>query len=103
MKKLLAFALATVALAGCMSNEDPYYKIKVVTPNTVVGCKLIGNLTASSKNFGLFNETAEKERIRNAKQSGYNLGATHIVLDPQIENGNTTITTGKAYSCPYGS
>lgn len=100
MKKVLMLSVVSTALlAGCVSNTDPYYKIKIVNADAVAGCRLIGNITSSSQNYGFFNETAEKHRLRNAKQSGYNLGATHIVLEPAIENGNTTITDGKAYAC----
>lgn len=93
-------AIGAIALTGCMSNEDPYYKIKVATANDVTMCKFVGNLTSSSKNFGMFNETAAAERTKNAKQSAYNLGANRIVLASPEENGNTTITDGKAYLCP---
>ncbi|PZP56857.1 MAG: hypothetical protein DI586_02250 [Micavibrio aeruginosavorus] len=97
---LASIAIAAVTLAACASNDDPYYKTKISTPNIVAGCKYIGNISSSSQNYGFFNETANEQRIKNAKKSGYNLGATDIVLDPAIENGNTTITNGKAYVCP---
>ena len=100
MKKILMAALAVSALTACVGTEDPYYKIKVVTPNVVAGCRLVGNLNSTSQNYGLFNETATEKRLENAKRSAYNLGATHIVLAEPIENGNTTITEGKAYVCP---
>ncbi len=99
---LITASLAALALTACASNDDPYYKTKIVTPNVVAGCKYIGNLSSSSQNYGFFNETANEKRIQNAKKSGYNLGATHIVLDPPVENGNTTITNGKAYVCQNG-
>lgn len=100
MKRILIAALAVTALTACVGSGDPYYKIKVVTPNIVAGCKLVGNLSSSSQNYGFFNETANDKRLENAKRSAYNLGATHIVLADPIENGNTTITEGKAYVCP---
>ncbi len=97
---LITASLATLALASCASNDDPYYKTKISTANVVAGCKYIGNISSSSQNYGFFNETANEHRLKNAKKSGYNLGATDIVLEPAIENGNTTITNGKAYVCP---
>lgn len=100
MKKILMIALASSALlTACASTEDPYFKTKISSANEVAGCRLIGNLSSSSQNYGLFTETANKNRLKNAKRSGYNLGATHIVLDPPVTNGSTTMTTGKAYSC----
>lgn len=101
MKKVIMMSVVAItALAGCTTAKDPYYKIKIVKAEEVVHCRVIGNITSSSQNYGFFNETAEKHRLGNAKMSGYNLGATHIVLAPAIENGNTTITEGKAYACP---
>ena len=100
MKTALITALVSSALLiGCASTEDPYFKTKIVSANEVAGCRLIGNLSSSSQNYGLFTETANKNRLKNAKRSGYNLGATHIVLDPPVENGGVTMTNGKAYSC----
>ena len=99
MKRILASLVLTAALAGCVGTEDPYYKIKIVDSNIVAGCRQVGNLSSSSQNYGLFNETANEKRLENAKRSAYNLGATHIVLAPPIENGNVTITEGKAYVC----
>jgi len=102
MKTALSAALlSTVLLAGCISNEDPYYKIKIVDQAAVAGCKFVGNISTSSRNYGFFNATASEARARNAKQSAYNLGANRVVLDEAIENGNTTINDGKAYSCQY--
>ena len=102
MKKTLLITLLTIpALTACMSNEDPYYKIKIVNEAAVAGCKYIGNISSSSQNYGLFNATASEAREKNAKASAYNLGANRVVLAPAIENGNTTITEGKAYSCQY--
>lgn len=101
MKKFLAIAfLSSALLAACASNDDPYFKTKIASANEVAGCRLIGNLSSSSQNYGLFTETAQNKRLQNAKRSGYNLGATHIVLDPPVENGSVTMTNGKAYSCP---
>lgn len=103
MKKFLALALpltiAASALTACATNSDPYYNIKVVQEDAVYGCKFVGNLTSSSRNYGMFPETAQAERVKNAKQSAYNLGANRIVLAPAIENGNTTLNEGKAYVC----
>ncbi len=102
MKKILAlFVVTSAALTGCATNDDPYYKIKVVDPSFVMGCKLVGNISSTSQNYGLFNETANDKRLALAKKSAYNLGATHIVLDKPVEDGNTTITEGKAYVCQF--
>ena len=100
MKKILMTVIASSALLmACASNSDPYFKTKIASANEVAGCRFIGNLSSSSQNYGLFTETANKNRLQNAKRSGYNLGASHIVLDPPIENGGATMTNGKAYSC----
>ena len=97
---LAILAISTLTLSACATNNDPYYKTKIVTADAVAHCRLIGNISSSSHNYGLFNETANEARLKNAKKSGYNLGATHLVLAPAVENGNTTITDGKAYICP---
>ncbi len=95
-----AAALTALLLAGCATSEDPYPNIQIVTPNIVVGCKLVGNLSASTDNFGMFKETASEYRVKNAKKSAYRLGANRIVLSNPSKNGNTTTIDGQAYICP---
>jgi len=98
---ILGMALATLGLTGCMTtDEDPYPDIKAVDVIAVSGCKHIGSLSSSSKNFGLFSGTANDTRLQLIKKEAYKIKATHIVLDAPVEDGNTTVTTAGAYVCP---
>lgn len=88
-------------LSGCVgAPDDPYPNIKIVDQIAVMGCKHIGNLSSSSKNYGFFTETATESRLQMAKKEAYKLGATHIVLDAPVEDGNATVSNGAAYICP---
>lgn len=97
---LLLVATAILPLTACMpNNDDPYPLIQMVDHSNVQGCKLVGNLTSSTHNYGLFTETANEARIKDVKIEAHKLGATHVVLDVPIEFDHTTTVRGQAYSC----
>lgn len=98
---LMTLALATLGLTGCLSGEpDPHPNIKVADMSSVSGCKHVGNISASSRNYGVFSEAADKSRVNLAKTEAYKMGATHIVLEKPTEDDHSTFMNGQAYICP---
>lgn len=99
MKKLHSLMAIALLLTACATTEDPHPNILIVSQNIVMGCKHVGHISTSSKNYGLFTETASEARVKNAKIEAAKLGATHIVMTAPVKQDGTTTNEGEAYIC----
>lgn len=98
----VAIIAATLGLTACVNTEeaDPYRHIKVVDSAEVVNCKLIGNLSTNAMApYGLFSGTAHETVVELARKQGFKMGATHLVLNAPVTEGDNIGLTGRAYVC----
>ena len=98
----LALTALTLGLTACVNTPeaDPYRHIKIVDSAEVTSCKLIGNLSTNAMApYGMFSGTAHETVVELARKQGFKMGATHLVLNAPLTEGDNVGLTGRAYVC----
>lgn len=97
-KEWAVLPLLLLVMAGCSSARPS--SVRVVSEKEVAGMALVGDVHGFSGWYGLFGAAGYQNARNDALEQAEQLGATHVVLDPQVANYGGTQVNGKAYKSP---